>query len=256
MLVYIYAASRALEESWSEICPRDVQRTDEIQKAEAIFVMGGDGTMLRAVRSLSVYAKPFYGIHRGRRGFFMNPLSRNSWHEMRPKIHQWKLPVLAAQAQDHQGIKHNLTAMNEILLRRQGGQTACIAVKVETDISTFVEGDGLLLSTAMGSFAYNLSSGGPLLWPGLSVFVMTSICAYGWHRSPSFVIPDTKTIVWEVQSFQDRSVFLEADGLSVPNIERVTITCTQTITLWHQSSVEEHIAQKVQGLQGLPTASK
>ena len=167
------------------------------QQCQLVIVIGGDGTLLSAARSLADSNTPILGINLGRLGFLVDV----SPHDMLDVIEQ----VLAGNYKDERRfllqakvIRNSIeltssTAFNDIVVHIRD-------VARMIDFSTYVDGvfvneqraDGLVISTPTGSTAYALSSGGPLIHPSLEAMMLVPICPHTLSNRPIVIGADSK----------------------------------------------------------------
>lgn len=138
-----------------------------------IVTIGGDGTMLKAVRNFWRRRLPFFGINAGHRGFLLNQpdvLEQNPFAAMSV----WHLPLLYVETRSVEGGEWKPSyAFNDAWVERSSGQTAWVEVKVngQTRLPR-VMCDGVLLATAAGSTAYAHAMGAPVLPIGTPALVL------------------------------------------------------------------------------------
>lgn len=205
-----------------------------LDQADYIVVLGGDGTLLQAVHTYHTLGKPFYGVHLGRRGIFMNPVI--DWKQLchSPPALTQKLPLIQAVVEDiHQEI-HTFYAVNEVVLRRHQGQAAHIHVTFPFASPQVLEGDGLIFASPMGSFAYNRSAGGPLLTLNSNCFVCTPLGPY--TPFPPRVFPQDTPVTCTVLHPLVRPVMLERDGQAMVKVKTVTLKHQDSITLGYSQN--------------------
>ncbi len=179
---------------------------------DLVVVLGGDGTLLSVARSISV---PILGVNLGRLGF-LTELARS---ELYPSL----VKILAGDFQVEE------RSLFDVELRRSSGATTRYrafndAVIAKTALAKIIEleikiagrlvaryrSDGLIISTPNGATAYNLSAGGPILYPALQVAVLTPICPHTLSFRP-IVVPDSEAIEVTLQTPREE-VFLTVDG--------------------------------------------
>lgn len=139
-------------------------KQSNVRKANFIIVCGGDGFMLAMIKKYYSHKKPFFGINCGNFGYLLNDLkSLNLNHEIKKSKKNFINPLIANIKTYKKQNKHML-AINEFSFLRQSKQTCCIQVKKNNKILlNRLIGDGLIISTPIGSTAYNYSAGGPIL---------------------------------------------------------------------------------------------
>jgi len=161
---------------------------------DLLIVIGGDGSLLAAVRAFADAPVPTLGINMGRVGFLAStPASK--WKETLNGVlageglleHRMRIQ---AEWQKN-GRTHCVIGLNEVVLQRgshQGMLTATL--RVEDVRVTNYRADGLIVATPSGSTAYSLSAGGPILEPSVHALVVTPICSQALSNRPIVLQPD------------------------------------------------------------------
>jgi NAD+ kinase len=169
----------------AEVALSDGDAEDNVDLA---IVLGGDGTMLRALQRFRGTATPVIGVNFGRVGF----LSSIEPEELEPALGRvfagdyavYELPTLEAQAGDKQGV-----AANDVVVH---GSTLGRMVELEWSVAGEDLGnqhcDGVVCATPSGSTAYNLSNGGPVLMWGLEAMAVTFVAPHSLHAR-ALVVP-------------------------------------------------------------------
>jgi len=196
---------------------RAVASTAELADAGLLIVLGGDGTLLHAIRSLEGSPAPILGVNLGSLGF-LTEVGVAELDEVFPRllsgdfaIHE--RPLLEAVIEAADGSETGrLTALNDIVVDEGSPTRRAVRLDLtlgERRVGTFM-GDGIVVATPAGSTAYSLSAGGPILGPGVSALVATPICPHTLSVRP-LVYPDTECL-----SIEDRrpglSIKVTADG--------------------------------------------
>ena len=151
----------------------------ESGSADVIVALGGDGFMLRTLHRLLPANLPVYGMKLGNVGFLMNRYQEEHLLERLDQANQVELAPLCMVAVTEVGREARALAINEVSLLRQLNQAAHIRilinglVKVEELVC-----DGILVATAAGSTAYNLSAHGPILPLGTEAVALTPISPF------------------------------------------------------------------------------
>jgi nicotinate (nicotinamide) nucleotide adenylyltransferase len=139
---------------------------EQPEDANLIVAIGGDGTMLHAIRKHWKRRLPFFGVNAGRRGFLLNDTDevlRSDFSFENLMLRQ--LPLLYVKILGLDGQERSLLAFNDAWVERMTGQTAWIEVRIDDQVQLEkLTGDGVLLATAAGSTAYARALGAtPLL---------------------------------------------------------------------------------------------
>ena len=159
----------------------------ETENADAIFVHGGDGTILFLTEFASRNAIPIIGINAGKLGF----LTEFECDQAKIALDLLKNNELIKdeRATMHITLKDkSYFALNDMFLQRiyQGttGMLVDVGVNIDDNKAARFKGDGLIISTPTGSTAYSLSAGGPVLSPMMNAFVMTPLAAHSLNTKP------------------------------------------------------------------------
>ncbi len=174
-----------------------VSREELGQQSQLAIVIGGDGTLLSAARSLADFKTPILGINLGRLGFLVDVSPDN----MLDVIEQ----VLAGSYKDECRFLLQAKVMrgNQELVNSDAFNDIVVHIRDVArmiDFSTYVDdvfvneqrADGLVVSTPTGSTAYALSSGGPLIHPSLEAMTLVPICPHTLSNRPIVIGADSK----------------------------------------------------------------
>lgn len=200
---------------WQEaLQKRDGQVSDQLPGTDLVLVLGGDGSLLSVARMCAEAAIPLLGINFGRVGF-LTELEPGEVEEKLPLYLQgdyWIDERAMLQADvEVEGVQHRFIALNDMVLVR-GALPRVIRVKVWLDghfYNTTVA-DGIIVSTATGSTAYNLAAGGPILHPQVRSSVLTPIAAH-LAADRSLILEPNAVTTLELQPGSDGAI-LSADG--------------------------------------------
>lgn len=215
-------------------------------KADAIVVLGGDGTMLRALHKYNGLDKPIFGMNLGTLGFLLNPYGSENLVERIENANKFTIHPLRMEVVDKKGKVHSEIAYNEVSLLRGTHNSAKIKILVngKERISELVC-DGILVSTPVGSTAYNSSAGGPIIPLDANVLPVTPISAFRPRRWPGALVSNKCEITLEILKSVERPVNVTADATEIRNIREVSIresrTISQTILYDPDNPLEERI---------------
>ena len=194
----------------------------ELEDAEVIVALGGDGFMLRTLHRVIHTDIPVFGMKVGNVGFLMNRFSKDELIQRLSAATEVSLNPLCMEVQTESGASTTAIAINEVSLLRQTNQAAHIRilvndiVKVETLVC-----DGVLLATAAGSTAYNFSVRGPILPLGTDALALTPISPFRPRRWNGAILPGSARVTFEIVDHYKRSVSATADAHEVRNVVRV-----------------------------------
>ncbi len=158
-------------------------------QAELAVVLGGDGAILRACRQMGVRQMPVLGVNLGRLGFLadLSPGEfRRQFHEIEQRNYSvGRYLMFECTLTRTDGTTESHLGLNEAAVS-SGGALRMIDMHLAIDgepVAAY-SGDGLILSTPIGSTAHSLSAGGPILGQDLQAFVITPICPHTLTNRP------------------------------------------------------------------------
>jgi NAD+ kinase len=196
---------------------------------ELIVSIGGDGTILYASRCWALNGSPILGVNMGRLGFLAE-VEKSRFEEMLELTLENKAPVeerscLSVSVHREGSKLTSIPFLNDAVIHK-GGLARILNIRLSVDNSQgwSYRADGLIVATTTGSTAYNLSAGGPVLYPSLEAFVLTPICPFALS-SRSLVLPLDSRIEIVVEQ-NTSAVNLTTDGqsgLSLKTDDKVTV---------------------------------
>ncbi|MHC4216979.1 MAG: NAD(+)/NADH kinase [Planctomycetota bacterium] len=183
---------------WAEIAGEldtdDEPLPDDLE-AELAVVVGGDGSLLSQARRVADRALPLVGVNFGRLGFLAafdaHNLLQHAAIIFGPDPPITEHMMLAAAVHDADGeARHSGLAINDCVVTA-GNPFRMIELRVSIDDAEgpSVSGDGVIVSTPVGSTAYNVSAGGPIVDPNLEAIVVTPLAAHSLAFRPFVVCP-------------------------------------------------------------------
>jgi NAD+ kinase len=194
----------------------DVVRVDNVDTsviaaADVVVVLGGDGTFLAAARWAAPQGKPVLGINLGTFGFLAE-YERDAWQQAVGDLLDGRVRLerrMMMTCREGRGTAD--WALNDVVVNKAAlARMIDIELRVDgQDVSRF-RADGLIVSTPVGSTAYNLSAGGPIVQPSEEVFVITPICPHQLTFRP-LVVPSTAVIDIRVDAAGD-DAYITIDG--------------------------------------------
>ncbi len=157
--------------------------------ADLVITLGGDGAILRACRQLGRQQLPILGINLGRFGFLAD-LSPDEFFSDFEAIRTRRYTVVEhlmfeSIHRHADGTSETLLGLNEVaVLSGASLQMVDITLAIDGENVATYSGDGLIVSTPVGSTAHSLSAGGPILRQDLKAFVITPICPHALTNRP------------------------------------------------------------------------
>lgn len=186
------------------------------KECDLVIVVGGDGTLLNAARSLNDYNVPLLGVNLGRLGFLVDVhrdkmleaieeiLNGVYTEEHRFLLHTWI---------ERQGeIINESNAFNDVAIHKSHvARMIELECYVDQSFVSTMRADGLVISTPTGSTAYALSAGGPVLHPALNAITLVPICAHTLSNRPIVVGGDSEILI-HVRENAPSEVLVSCDG--------------------------------------------
>jgi NAD+ kinase len=254
--IHFHVASYDKAPSQSKTPGRAQQAFEELEKiygqakpedADVIVPVGGDGTMLAALRNFHHLGKPFYGLNMGTVGFLLNPYKKEDLEERIQKAQGFKLSALHMKARTTDGKDHEAYAFNEVTLFRQHRHAVKIRISVngKPPMKDPLVCDGILLATPSGSTAYNLSAGGPIIPLGSKVLALTPISPSKPRRWKGAVLPAEAKVRFDVVDPLESSVRAETDSGEVENVVYVEVHQSPTIAATVMYDPEHNLEERI-----------
>lgn len=220
----------------------------DVENAEVIVAIGGDGTLLNALRKSENRNIPIYGINKGSVGFLMNAPQLENLLEKIEQAEAVKIHPLSMKATDINGQTFESIAFNEVSLLRQVRQAAKISIHIDGVVRMDeLICDGVMVATPAGSTAYNLSAHGPILPLKSEILALTPISAFRPRRWRGALLPSSSHIRFDILDYKDRPVSATADEVEIRDVVSVEISqspITKTILFDRGHSLEERILKE------------
>ncbi|NNE79604.1 MAG: NAD kinase [Silicimonas sp.] len=196
----------------------------EVEDADVVVALGGDGFMLDTLKDVRPLDKPVYGMNRGTVGFLMNEYEENDLPARLASAEEATINPLHMRAKSGDGTISEGLAINEVSLLREGPQAARLQISVDGNLRlTELVCDGALVATPAGSTAYNYSAHGPILPIGSEVLALTAVAPFRPRRWRGALLPKTAKVRFDVQNPAKRPVMADADGKPVRNVHWVEV---------------------------------
>jgi NAD+ kinase len=190
-----------------------IEATD-VSSADLAVVLGGDGTVLRALARFLGTGTPVIGVNFGRVGF-LSSMGRRDLEAGMGRVFAGEydvveLPTLELELPDTRSV-----ALNDVVVA-----SASLGRMIELELAVGGEElgrqpcDGIICSTPSGSTAYNLSNGGPVLMWGLEAIALTYVAAHSLHARPLVIPPGSDVIVWNRSADVQAGVLVDGHQVS------------------------------------------
>ncbi len=189
-------------------------KDSELEKSDFIISLGGDGTLIGTCRRVEGET-PILGVNYGKLGFItefsapelFDALENVIKGEYKTKtVNIFRLKVL----RQNKSIFESRFINDAVLSKNNIARLFDLQVESNNDVLFSVSGDGLIISTPIGSTAYSLAAGGPIVHPDVGALNLTPICPHGLTHRP-IVIPDTQPLSLRLTD-KERDVCLTVDG--------------------------------------------
>jgi len=184
----------------AELESRKDEALPESSEVDLIIALGGDGTILSAAHRCLKLHVPILGINTGKVGFMAGyelDSFRLHAHEIlnsNSDLNIHPVTPLHGVVRSSQGdLRHSAFALNEFVVSAGPPfRMITLDLSVDSQPGPIVSGDGLIVSTPLGSTAYNVSAGGPIVSPGVSTMTITPIAAHSLSFRPIVIRSDSK----------------------------------------------------------------
>jgi NAD+ kinase len=194
-----------------------VDRDQIAGRAKLAVVVGGDGTLLNAGRSLAPAGVPVLGINQGRLGFMVD-VAPDSMRDtlaavMRGEYETDDRTILSARLRRAAGSSSGpFIAINDVVFRNQATiRMLEFETWLDRQFISSHRADGMIVSSPTGSTAYALSGGGPLLHPSLTAIALVPICPHTLSDRP-IVVSGDRTIRLVMRGAERTSATVTFDG--------------------------------------------
>jgi NAD+ kinase len=179
-----------------------------------VIVLGGDGTLLSAVRATAEADAPLLGVNLGSLGFLTDvPLS--SLFSMLDAIAQSRAHVeerslMQCDLLRAEEVLGSYMAFNDVVVNKTAlARLNHYDLFVDNVFVSSYRADGMIVATPTGSTAYSLSAGGPVMMPTVNAFVITPVAPHALTHRP-LVVPDSSVV--EILLRSEEVAYLSMDG--------------------------------------------
>lgn len=192
-------------------CPR----AEMSRLIDFLIVLGGDGTLLSAVRDMAGKDVPILGVNLGGLGF-LTEITLEELYPVLGQILEGKMEIerrmkLKAQVIRGGELVGEYTVLNDAVITKS---VLARIINIKSTINgayvTTYRGDGVIISTPTGSTAYSLAAGGPIVYPTLDSILITPICPHALTNRP-LLVPDRVKVEFKLES-EESDVRLTLDG--------------------------------------------
>jgi NAD+ kinase len=197
-------------------CAIEIVKDDQLAPSvDLILVLGGDGTMIATARMIGDAEAPVIGVNYGGLGYLAEFPIEELFAALESILSgQYKVQkrvMLAVELWRGEELITRNRVLNDVVVNKSAlARIIEIEAYLDSQFVNLFRADGLIVATPTGSTAYNLSAGGPVLYPSMNAVVITPICPFTLSNRP-IVVPDESVI--EVHLMTDKEeVALTLDG--------------------------------------------
>ena len=228
---------------------RERHKTVPPDKAEVIVALGGDGFMLSTMHRFMERNIPIFGMNLGSVGFLMNEYKETGLIDRLDVSESIELRPLMMTASAANGKTYTAPAINEVSLLRETHRAAKVRILVDGIIRLEeLICDGVMVSTAAGSTAYNLSAHGPIIPLGAELLALTPISAFRPRQWRGALLPQNSVVSCQMIDAELRPVSAVADFTEIRNVVSVEIreetSLCSTLLFDPEHNLEERILKE------------
>jgi NAD+ kinase len=208
--------------------------SEVVARADALVVLGGDGTLLRVSHLLARRNVPVLGVNFGSLGF----LTEATLPELYPSLEaalsgnarvEERLMLRATTVRGGVTLPEHLALNDVVITKAARARMTDLSVSVGDEFVTRVKADGLIVATPTGSTAYNLAAGGPIVQPVVDAIVLTPIAPHMLTNRP-IVIPASSLVRVQPMMAERDEIYVTFDGQAGYQLEagdEVRIRCAE-----------------------------
>lgn len=197
-------------------CPVHEVEADKLAAAaDLVLVLGGDGTMIATARLIGDEEVPVLGVNYGGLGYLTEFRIEELYDALEMILagnyRLDKRVMLAVELHRGEEVVTRNSVLNDVVINKSAlARIIEIEAYLNSQFVSSFRADGLIVSTPTGSTAYNLSAGGPVIFPSMNAVVITPICPFTLSNRP-LVVPDDAVIELLMKTDQEE-VALTLDG--------------------------------------------
>ena len=213
---------------------KNIKPSASINNAEHTFdlviSLGGDGSLLSCVRRMEEFQIPILGIHIGNLGF-LNQCNIDNYKDYISKLIISEKIIFTKhkliQADFSQNKNKKIFALNDIVIsQKEIPRLLNLDVYVDDILLNNFNADGIIFSTPLGSTAYSLSAGGPIVTPQVDSIILTPISPHALSNRPIVLDPNAIIKIKSINTTD--SITVSSDGQSIYSIDSNAIKISNT----------------------------
>jgi NAD+ kinase len=210
------------------------QKIDIPKTVESIIVVGGDGTFLSVARFIENRSIPVIGINLGGLGFLTEISAESCFTELEKILEgdyeiEERMRIRVSVKREGKEIFSHRVLNDAVINKGALARIIDLQTSIDGHFLTHYRGDGLIISTPTGSTAYNISAGGPIVFPSAQAIIITPICPFTLTNRP-IVLPSHVTVLVELgETTSDVTLTCDGQvGCLVNNFDKISITAAAT----------------------------
>lgn len=200
------------------------------KQSDIIISLGGDGTLISAARKSIDFQKPILGVNMGKLGF-LTDFKSNELNECIDALlngdYRMDLRMVIDVEALLSGYKGQFKVINDLVVRHKKAKMLHIKLYVDGVLVNNYFGDGLIVSTPTGATGYNLSAGGPIVFPYAKNFIITPICPHSLTQRP-IVLPVNFDITLSVGDDDCMALLDGQDSFTLNSHDEIKIGMSKT----------------------------
>ncbi|WP_294954473.1 NAD(+)/NADH kinase [Sulfurovum sp.] len=191
------------------------------ENSDFLVSLGGDGTLLSLVRRSYGFHKPVVGINAGNLGFLADiTIDEVDAFLARLLLGEYRIDdrmMIEGYIEKKNGDKKRFIAFNDVVITSpEPSKMVKVNASIDGERFNSYTGDGLIISTPTGSTAYNLSAGGPILYPLTQAFIITPVLAHSLANQRPLVVPADFGIELDAEKYR---AIASIDGQEVYDLD-------------------------------------
>lgn len=169
-------------------------------KSDLIITLGGDGSLLGACRKAYKNGPPIFGINLGKLGF-ITEFSQFDFYDqleatLKGKFKTGQLPLFKVEVVRGKETIFKSHFVNDAVINKNDiSRMFTLSLETNEEQVTIFSGDGVIVSSPIGSTAYSLAAGGPIIHPAVKSLAITPICPHSLTNRPMVITDDSALII-------------------------------------------------------------
>lgn len=224
--VFLEKEGQRLQQLLSKPLYKNIKLASEKEvytKSKLLITLGGDGTLIGLCRKVPKNAAPIFGVNMGRLGF-ITEFSKIDFYDwlskaLREELDEYKIPLYKIEVLQRGKTVFKSHFMNDLVINKNDiSRIFSLSVECNGEPLYNISGDGMIISSPLGSTAYSLAAGGPIIHPQVDSMALTPICPHSLTHRP-IVIPGSSCVTLRGLKNQG-PISLTLDGQEVFEISK------------------------------------